>query len=493
MKNKKIFIVLSILLLLGISFCFTNKVFENDIFYTIKLGEIIGKYGIDFKDHFSWIPNLDYTYPHWLFDVLLHKIYLKFNFDGIYLYTIAMFALLIIFTFILNLKKGKKINSSLITSIIICITLSYFSSARAQSITYIIFLLELYFIEKYLEKKNMFSIIILFIFPIIIANIHIGTFYLYYILFIPYIVEYIIALLIEKKKIKNIFSNNIIIEKKDNMKKLLIFLPFILLMGFVSPLGSNVYTYYLKASSGISFNFIAEYDPINIRMFPSFFIILVFYFITIGLLKYKIKLSHIFIILGIGYMTLTHNRHYAFFLISSAFIICDLINQTFERYKLKKIAILITICVIGIGLYQAKSNYDFQKKLEYIPHYEYPIEATKYIKENLMNDDVKLFNDYNDGSYLLFNDIPVIIDSRAELYTPEFNKEKGIEYLFPNAMRIESHYKDFFDSYLITHVLTHKMSPLNIILSSACNYKIVYEDNYYTIYEKNILPSENFE
>ena len=34
---------------------------------------------------------------------------------------------------------------------------------------------------------------------------------------------------------------------------------------------------------------------------------------------------------------------------------------------------------------------------------------------------MRLFNEYNYGSYLLYEGIPVFIDSRADLYAPEFN------------------------------------------------------------------------
>lgn len=34
---------------------------------------------------------------------------------------------------------------------------------------------------------------------------------------------------------------------------------------------------------------------------------------------------------------------------------------------------------------------------------------------------MKLFNEYNYGSYLLYKGVPVFIDSRADLYAPEFN------------------------------------------------------------------------
>ena len=41
----------------------TPIVFQNDTFYTIKIGELIFNKGIDMQDHFT-IHNLPYTYPH---------------------------------------------------------------------------------------------------------------------------------------------------------------------------------------------------------------------------------------------------------------------------------------------------------------------------------------------------------------------------------------------------------------------------------------------
>ena len=65
---------------------------------------------------------------------------------------------------------------------------------------------------------------------------------------------------------------------------------------------------------------------------------------------------------------------------------------------------------------------------KFIDQSSYPIKAADYILENLEIDKIKLYNEYNYGSYLLYRGIPVFIDSRADLYTPEFNgvkNEKG--------------------------------------------------------------------
>ena len=63
-KNTKfIYCGLAIISLILIILACIKVRFENDTFYSIKIGEDILKYGIDFKDHYSWINNLSYTPP----------------------------------------------------------------------------------------------------------------------------------------------------------------------------------------------------------------------------------------------------------------------------------------------------------------------------------------------------------------------------------------------------------------------------------------------
>ena len=78
MKNKKkiCFEIMAIILITIFGICLAPKTLQNDTFYTIKIGEhIVQNKGIDMKDPFSWHQNLDYTYPHWLYDVMIYTIY----------------------------------------------------------------------------------------------------------------------------------------------------------------------------------------------------------------------------------------------------------------------------------------------------------------------------------------------------------------------------------------------------------------------------------
>ena len=64
-KNKKyIFIAIAIILICIFCIALTPVTLQNDTFYTVKIGELISRNGIDMQDHFSWHEGLAYTYPH---------------------------------------------------------------------------------------------------------------------------------------------------------------------------------------------------------------------------------------------------------------------------------------------------------------------------------------------------------------------------------------------------------------------------------------------
>lgn len=66
-----------IILILIESFLILKKEFQNDTFYSIKVGEYLVKNGIfSLKtDVFSWHDGLSYCNPHWLNDILIYFSY----------------------------------------------------------------------------------------------------------------------------------------------------------------------------------------------------------------------------------------------------------------------------------------------------------------------------------------------------------------------------------------------------------------------------------
>ena len=144
---------------------------------------------------------------------------------------------------------------------------------------------------------------------------------------------------------------------------------------------------------------------------------------------------------------------------------------------------IVTIClVLTISIIKYKPK----MKNHFIDEKSYPVEAATYILDNLDINNIKLYNEYNYGSYLIFRGIPVFIDSRADLYAPEFNEGRDIFSDYINISTLGTYYETKFDEYEITHVIVINNSKLNMFLSRNENYTQLYKDSYFVVYERNV-------
>ena len=145
------------------------------------------------------------------------------------------------------------------------------------------------------------------------------------------------------------------------------------------------------------------------------------------------------------------------------------------------------IVIIVIMLYLSYDFYEPKRDDEYINSADYPVQACDYILANIDLGKARFYNEYNYGSYMIYRGIPVFIDSRADLYAPEFSGKKDDIFMdFINTSSIGEFYEDTFEKYDITHVITYKNSKMNMIIKKTKdpNYKELYEDKYFTIYER---------
>ena len=139
--------------------------------------------------------------------------------------------------------------------------------------------------------------------------------------------------------------------------------------------------------------------------------------------------------------------------------------------------------MIGFSYYMVKDKLDDN----YINEADYPVQACNYIIENIDLGKARFYNEYNYGSYMLYRGIPVFIDSRADLYAPEFSgKEEDIFTDFIQTSNISTFYEDTFEKYDITHVITYKNSKMNMIIEKTEDekYKKLYQDEHFIIYER---------
>lgn len=106
------------------------------------------------KDPFSWHENLQYTYPHWLYDVVIYLVYSIGGQVGIYISTIVLSIALGLTMYLVNIKLTKNKLTSFVLTIGAMYLLRNYIAARAQLATFILFILTVYFIEMFLETKK---------------------------------------------------------------------------------------------------------------------------------------------------------------------------------------------------------------------------------------------------------------------------------------------------------------------------------------------------
>ena len=488
-KLKIRFLSIFSIILLCISL--TTKALQNDTFYIIKVGGDILKNGVDLVDHYSWIANLSYTYPHWLYDVIWNYIYSNFDYLGIYISSMILFIFLVFTIYIINLKINRNELMATIISFVSIPCLVGFITARAQLITIILFLWQVYFIEKLINSGKKKYIIYLSLISLLVANLHATIWPFYFILYLPFISQFLIRrLLYFFKNNRILFANKLEINSFNNFK-LLIFGMFLgFLMGFISP-SKICFTYVFKIMQGSSQNYIIEHAPMVLIKNFSFLIYIVIILVILIFSKTKIKLYELFMISGLVFMSLCSSRHVVFFYVIGLLYLSILCNRYLLDNKDNTLDILTTmlvnnkiiyllsfVIVLILSFYKFNENFSF----DYVPTDQYPVEAVEFIKKNLDINDMRLYNEYNFGSYLLFNDIPVFIDSRSDLYLKEFN---GLDYsIFDDAMNMAYNYEEKFEFYGVTHALIFKDNLFYSILIKDQNYELIYNDSDFALFEK---------
>lgn len=541
--SKIIFGILAIILIAIFCVAMTPVTLQNDTFYTIKIGEQITKTGIDMQDHFSWHEDLAYTYPHWLYDLITYYIYTAFGMTGIYVTTCILSALLGISLYIVNTKIAKnQLVSFILTAVVIYIVRGYIA-ARAQLVTFILFVWIIYFIEMFLKNKKIRYAVGLVLISTLIANLHVAVWPFIFVLFLPYIGEYLIAVLadtviyrkiyikvldigisiftklekyVDKKqkleeKRQNIIDKNerikikreedlknpykIRLTKNPNIKWLIVVMIICAFTGLLTPLGDTPYTYLYKTMQGNTTQNINEHLPMTIVDETEALSAIVLILAILTFTKTKIKLSDLFMIGGLCYLMLASRRQVTMFCIIGVLVVNKMICGLMELYTKNglekafkivttKIGYVLMICImllLSYHFYEPKIDDD------YIDKSAYPVQACDYILENIDLETARFYNEYNYGSYMIYRGIPVFIDSRADLYAPEFSgKEEDIFSDFIDTSSIGKFYEEVFKKYDITHVITYKNSKMNMIIKETNdpNYKELYEDSYFTVYER---------
>ncbi len=487
-KNKKTYflcIICLVLFTIGI----VHKELENDTYFTIATGNYIVNNGINEDEPFTYHKNLKFTKIRWAFDIVVSQIYNISGFKGLYVFLLIVAIIIAITLFTLLIKSG---NNKIVAMFIVVFAMFFskeYLKCRAQIISYLLFIIELYCIQKLLktnEKKYSISLIAI---SYLILSFHSSVWLVYFLLYIPYLVEYI---LMHIKVLKNMKLNCKFVIERRNIKLLIITMIIAIIMGFLTPLGISPFTYIPKVMNGISTKFIVELQPVLglEKGFPICVIILIS--LMIFFTKTRVRLVDLFLILGFITMSILAERNLYIALFVLSYPIARIIDDFLKKYNKYKFVenldiyindkIQPKIIIMLIFIYMCIANYKEIYLEEYVNEMQFPVEATEYIKQNLDVENIRIYNDFNFGSYLEFRGIPVFLDSRSEIYTKEFNNvdilKDWVEYeIFGNG-NIET----IIDKYNITHLVVYYNKNYSNYYGKY-KFARIYYDDCFAIYE----------
>ena len=364
-------------------------------------------------------------------------------------------------------------------------------TARGQIFSFLIFLLELHAIYGLVNTGKKKYIFILLILPIILANTHDTVWPFYFVMFLPYIAEFIISKI---KFLKNEENYKIIVEENENIKIMFIIIFISLLTGLLTPVFGTAYINLFAVMDGVSKDFIQELQITDIFEKGQLLFII---FSVLGILiftKTKVKTVDILYVFGFSVLALMAERNiYFLYLLGTPFVI-NIISDCIETYKKEESVLNLTnkifqnkfVIFLGALVVIAYSINGITRNMnkKYIDELMYPVDAVAWMKKNVDIENMIIYNSFNYGSYLELNEIKVFIDSRSGIYCEEFSDGSTIMLDYLNIERGLVHYNEVFEQYDITHVFIRNDSLINQYICYDTEYECIYQDDIFVLYEK---------
>lgn len=469
-KESKYLIIFSFIIVLSFSIntVFNYHVIDKDIFYTLNQGRYILNNGLYHIDPFSLHEGFKIVVQNYLYSIILYKVYHATS----YLFLNIGLVFLMLIIHLLFIRVNYLISKNLNLSILLATFTSVLFSLnglilRAHIISFILLLLLMVFLEKYIldkKKKHLYFIPLL---SLISINMHASLW-----LYIPIIIStYIMASFhIKNKKI----------ELDYPIKNLCIVLILSILVAFINPYGLDMLLFLFRSSSPYMTDLIAELRPYTFSAYPLF-LILFYLVIVIYLLRrdLDIKRRFLYLFLGTSLLSFMHFKGILHFIILGSFTL----TYSFKNYKLHlkymPLCLVVAFFLLGFVLIQPREKLLLTHELKPLVD-----ELDKHAKKG-----EHIFTGFDEGGYVNYRGYKSYIDSRAEVYLKSNNQKEDIFKEYYDLVKDKLDYKKFLTKYHFKYLVIDKKDKLQNYLD---NYDIIYKDKKYTLYkEKDYASSRN--
>lgn len=465
LKNKTLICYSLLFFTMTLFYCILVHL-ESDYYWHIKAGEVMVKTkSILTKDIFSWyVSGRTWVSHEWLFEVIIYYLKMVFGSYHIYIYSFStIFCLLMLLFFSKKDDYLKNVSFSLLWSFLSIVILCY-TQVRPQLISYIFLALTVYFSYDLYERKESRKIYFLPLVALLWSNIHGGSSNLSYI--IP--VVFLLAGSFDFS-FKKIYSTRI--SNKQIVKYLLVILMCVLAI-CINPSGIGMLFYpYQNMMDGFMLKTISEWQPTNLNDITHYFYIFIILLLIIVFIFSDKRLKFIdFLLFGISvFMGFKSVRFWIYTYIIMNFVVFNYISFRKNDKGTNLILIVLSLIIFSAFIFS-------------VPNMDKVYSKSKIISDSaisvLKNEKPKrLYNYYDYGGYLLYNNIDVFIDGRADLYSKYNYKD------YYNISVMSSDYNKLIKKYNFDYFIIPNNLGLNTYLNSNDNYVRIYHDKNSSIYK----------
>ena len=464
-KNRKLFLIFTIFVISTTIFLLNFMKIESDYFWHIKAGEYMFKNGVLTHDIFSWYVNGKYWMSHeWLFEIILTIFKNVFSNNHILIYGFVFTSLLMLILFFTNKDNYLKNIPFSMFWVVLSVILLPFMQARPHLISFSLLALTIYILFDNYSNKNSKIIYLLPVISLIWANIHGGSSNLSYLLCLLFLICGLFEF-----KFKKIESNRI--SKNQINKYLLVFILSIITICINIHDIKMLFYPYLNMMDKTMLNNITEWAPTNLNITSHYMYLFIVVFVLFNMLFSDKKIKFIdFMLFGLCvFLGFKSIRFWPYTYIIMSYVVFNYVNDR----KLEKgtYMVLGTIIIFLFSIYICN--------IKGINTIKYKINLNKDIINLIKKENPKrLYNMYDYGGELIYNDIDVFIDGRADLYT-NYNYK---DYL--NISNLQGDYIKVIDKYDFDYFLVSSKYPISTYLKYSDEYDVLYKNKDILLYKK---------
>ena len=466
MKKNKLLIISIVFLIITVGVCSISfYMIEPDYLWHIKAGEFIFNNGILKKDVFSWYLYGKYWMSHeWLFELFIFTLKKCFGVFHVFIYLMICVSILLFLCFNYNKKDIFKNVLFSIVWISLFLLIIFNIHVRPHMLSYCLLALTVYILYDFYNNNKSKKIYFLPLIGIIWSNVHGGSSNLIYILGIIFFISYLFRF-----KFTKIESTNI--DKKD-LFKLFVVIILCVFSIIINIHGIKMLVYpYFNIMDSKMINNIYEWrsTSLNDPLHYIYILFVLFVFLVMLFSKKRIRLIDFLLFLFTTYLGLKSIRFWFYSYIISSFFIFYYVDKR-KIDKGTEIGVLgLSLIFLFIFIMNSKNvfSYDYSCFLK-----KKDINKIKELNPK------RLFNMYDYGGDLIYNDIKVFIDGRADLYS-SYNYSDYLD--ISNA---KNNYISLIKKYNFDYMLIDDKYSIGDYLKNNDDYTLMYKNKNIRIYKK---------